>query len=242
MNTQRILLIAFTLAVLSGCSIKPSNDIYTTFPKGSKLTTDVLRKSKQIIAVNNDIILLAIVTPDQERYNPHLLFYDSTLNLQSASFIPALTIDSLKADTLYTRLVSEKEKRKRLYRREMSPRYIITYTGEFDDKSPNWSNKLVSTLDIDGKDTKVRISFKESPHDVNTGFRKPLKTEAFTAENSLICDLNEIIFDYEAGEITITSTNTSGKIIHDHMIIQSPEILDDFYKKLLERLMYPYKR
>lgn len=236
MKSPRILFIAFILTALAGCSITPSNDIYTAFPKGSKLTTDVLKKSKQVITVNNDIILLVAVTPNPDRYNPHLLFYDSSLNLQSASFIPAFTIDSIKTDTLYARLVPEKEKRKHLYRREIIPPYTITYIGESDDQSNNRSNKLIYALNIDGKAMKVGISFRESPHDVNTGFRKPLKTEAFTVEDSVTCDLNKVMLDYEGGKITITSTDASGKIIHDHMIVQSREIFDDFYSKLLERI------
>lgn len=82
--------------LLIGCGLRPDNDIYTAFPKGTLLNRETLDRASQVIPYNKFVIIVVNNSKDPLKYDPHLLFYDSNFRLISACYLPSQRIDFIR--------------------------------------------------------------------------------------------------------------------------------------------------
>jgi hypothetical protein len=220
--------------------VSPGQDVYKFIPKESRLTKDVLIQSEQIIKNKSDLLLMYnISTNEAEYYDPHLLFYDSSLKLYSASYFASELVDSLKSDTIIGALNEDRIRRAGHYRNDLPKRYTLNLYKK-DGGSGQVSNKIIDNIEVDSNSFSVTLYVRKSEKTVG-GFSGSEKVDSLFLKDYLIrdtirCSLNTLHFESKKGIIATRFIDSNGYLMWDEMLVVRKSVLETFYDDLYNHL------
>lgn len=230
------------LFCLVKCSMPEKNDIYKIIPIGSPLTKELLLKSEQIISYNSDLILMFNISYEMDRYDPHLLFFDSNLTLYAAVYFPSEKIESLKNNVITGYLNKDRAQRKSNYRNDLPPKYVLNLeSGDNFHGSGYIINKVIERIKIDSNNTDTKICIKKSTDiyagiNFNNSSLDSNSLKNFMLIDTLIYPISDIIFNYKENLISTRYINSNNSLICDRMIVLNKSVLDTFYSQLWNRI------
>jgi hypothetical protein len=230
-----IFLAYIILSIVShGCTIKRDNDVYAKVGKGSRLTLQILRESKQIISNGETLILVMDISKDPDYTNMHLLFYTQSLILESATYLPAIRIDSMRNDILYAVLQPDKNNRTSRFRNDMTQKFKLVFLGTETNAGSRIGNKLVENIDFKGTgivNLKVRKS-KDLYATIRKSGSKIDDFGSFVNEDNISCLSWCLDFNYAKSRIIKVYNDANGRVF-DEMIVRDREVLDRFYSGII---------
>ena len=218
-----------------GCRVLPINDIYKSIPKDSDLSLDVLKKSNQIIPNGSDLILNYDISTLWDRFDPHLLFYNSELKLYAASYFPSHQIESVEENEVIGVLYQANKTRKKYFRNELPRDYKMKFISRKVNGGKRMSNKIIEKIKILPKAKNVKLFVSKSKN-INAGLRRIGKedfADIFTERDTLIYPIVKLNFDYSQNLVFTTFQDLDQKLIRDNMLISDSSVLDSLYIDLM---------
>ncbi|HEY4785681.1 MAG TPA: hypothetical protein VIH57_06515 [Bacteroidales bacterium] len=213
--------------------VSDKNDVYKAIPRGSHLTKELLEHSEQIVQNKKDLILILNISKDWDIYNPHLLFFDSTLTLYSACYFPSEKIDSIKDGKIYGFLNESRYERKNWYRNDLPVKYKL-YLSNWNGGSEKRSNKIIEKMVFEFD--KVRLYVRKS-EDVyaGVGWEKTNADSAFSSfilSDTLEYPISELFFDKKNSTISTRNIGSGNRLVWDQMIVINESVWKDFYDQV----------
>jgi hypothetical protein len=233
---MRILIRILPFLLLIGC-VNHKNDVYVKYPKGAKLTKEIFTDAKQIIIdkENNIRIVVVNISDDWDTYDPHLLFYNSSLKLISSCYYASEKIDSIKNGIIYGILNEQRNRRKIWYRNDLPEGFALLLTKRKGGSS-KISNKVIDEVLIANEQITLIVS---KAKDIYAGLQWKLSLgrtstffDVFTLQDTLTYPLSQFHLDYKEQIISTTSINNRNELILDKMIIPDKQTLNSFYEQI----------
>ncbi len=240
MKKDITLFVAFIVVFLTNCGVANNNDVYIKYPIGSKLTLDVLRKAEQIYPNKLDVILLVNISDNPEKYDPHLLFYDSTLTLYSACYFVSEKIEKINMNVITAFLNEERSLRKKYYREDLPSKYkfdLIVFEGGAGQQC----NKIIQKSEMDSSVFSVDLYVKKSLG-LYSGYRNDVFSDSvmkkeFFVNDTLSCLIRDLHFDYQKKMISVRNRDINNHLIWDEMLVGNVLVLDTIYSQIWKKLL-----
>lgn len=200
--------------------ISKENDIYSIIPKGTLITTDLIRKSEGIYKCKLGTVLMYNLTnSSSEYYNPHLLFFDINNRLLSSTYFCSEDIYSLNNNEFTAYLNEYRRDRINSFRNEIPEGINIKY------KNYSPSEFVSTNIDVD---TITRIKLNSKDETVNL----VLKNNVEISDKYKNIPLCKITYNYKKGNFFINNT-FNNSVRNTEVFVLKQNILDDFFNQLI---------
>ncbi len=236
---MRVLLITSIVMFLSSCHHSEDKNVYEIIPEGSKLTRDIFVNSQQIVSNGNDLILMYNISKNTERYSPHLLFYNESLELQSATYFPSERVDSIINDTIYCVVNNDRITRMSWYKNDLPEGYILKI-NEWKGKVGygTFSNKIIESYKLDCKNWSITFSIKKSDDQYAWDGRDYYKDDSlyylnkYQLKDTLTFKLSHLHPKKSKDEILVCNINHAGDRKWDEMVVLKAGEVERIYEKM----------
>ena len=237
--------IVFIFGLILGTGCSGQHNIYEITPKGSKLTQEILQKSRQIIPSRSELVLVFSNSNYYEHYDPHLLFFNDSLKLYAACYLPSEKVTLVDNRTFSGTLSSYRDKRRNWFQNDLPPKYNLELVDTLSNSSyGRKSNKIVESMEFIPEDTSVKMHILASENQyIGLRGKKLLNDSTFLANytyhDTLIFPLAELVFDKEEMRVSVEELSMRdglNRLLWDHMLVKDQMILDGFYRELYLQL------
>lgn len=223
-----------------GCNAQEKKDIYTEFPLGTLLTTDILQGSEQIILNESELILMYNISDQWDYFDPHLLFFNDSLKLYAASYFPSEKIESVNNNVITGYLNTKRNLRRNEYRNDMPEKYRLSLIN-IQNGHGRKSDKIIERIELNLSDTTVILHIRQSENAYIGIKGKELFADSnflenFTTTDILQFPISDINIRYEENTVSISEITTNDRLRWDYMLVPKRLILDDFYNELFNLL------
>ena len=235
----------FILIFATGCKGQHNHDVYEAIPKGTDLTQEILQKSRQIIPCGSELTLVFDISTQLEYYDPHLLFFNHSLKLYAACYLPSQKVSLVDNHIFSGTLNAYRDKRRNWFQNDLPPKYKLELVDTLSNSSYGRKcNKIVEGMTFIPEDTTVKMYVLVSDNQY-IGLRgKKLLNDStfianFTNNDTLIFPLAKLVFNKEEMRVSIEELSLRdglNRLLWDHMLIKNPMILEEFYKELYLQL------
>lgn len=240
-DLKSIICFSFLVIFFISCD-NNERDIYKLIPKGSKLDLDILSSSKQIFFNGNDLVLVNDISDDWDIKNNHLLFYNN-LKLYGAEYLPAQKVEFIDSNIIGIVKNAELESKSSRFISDIPKEYSYEFL-ESNKVNGNQriGNKIIKKILINSVNRDSLVMNILYSDDLYIGLRgsKILKDDStinkFNKKRQMIFSISDLIIDYDENIISIESLSDNNSLIRDNMIISSKEVINDFYKQIIEEL------
>lgn len=232
-----LLILPAILLFLNRCRM--GTNVYKDFPKGTVLSLDILKKAKQIIKNNHDIVLVINVSKSWDKSINYLLFFNASNILYSASYLPSIRVDSVFKGVLYATEKQTEDAIPRKYITDLPDGYSI-HLSEKKVTAGGWEcNKVIEQLNY--KNDSIRMVIRKSD-DLYAcgGWNSDADTSAFFKNfkilDTLSYPLSELYIDYKSQLLMIPKNRDGYYLISDRFVVINKSNFDSlFYPILLNR-------
>ena len=181
------------------------------------------------------------ISNDGEHYDPHLLFYDSTLKMYAASYFASQKVESIKNNTINGYLNEDRNRRKLSYRNDLPIKYHLNLEQIQEGNSEKKCQKVIEKIAIDSSTLVVRFCMRKSQnpyagYDIHTDLGVDILDSnffnEFTVFDTVSYPIIDLCFKYKKGIIFTNRMEYKNHFIMDEMIVVNKKVLDDFYNQL----------
>jgi hypothetical protein len=206
--------------MLSSC-YQSKSDIYNQIPKGTKLTLEIIKQSSSVFKVDGFLVLIYPLKDsiNIEKYNPHLIFFNSKKELDAASYFLSESVFKINEDTIISYLNEYRKLRIHNFREDIPKGVFVKYQNYQGFIGGGGGITNTNLLDIKYDNVEGTVDFY-------------LKTANNKIREISKIPLHRITFDYEKQEIMINDVikEKEKKIIYFSI---SKTKLDLFFKQII---------
>jgi len=223
------------LLVLISCNSE-QNNIYSIFPKDSELTYLDLCNSEQLIIDEDFVIISYNISKHWDTYDPHILFYNKSLRLVSASYYPSENIDSMRNGVIYGVLNESRNNRKYWYKNELPENFRFSFITKKKKGIGRMSNKIAKNIIL--KDRKVIFYVRKSDNKYIGLKNKRMENDSillkdYKEADTLVYNISDLHFKYKEMIISLKKYDIEkNNYLWDEIIVKNKDIYDNFYKQL----------
>ncbi|WP_281764059.1 hypothetical protein [Neptunitalea lumnitzerae] len=238
---RNIKIISFTLLFLIlfiGCN-KNERNVNNVAPKDSKLDVEILSRAKQILFNDDDLILVVNISNEWDVMNNHLLFYNHS-KLYGAEYLPAQRVESIKMNNIVIIKNDDLMAKSNRFISDIPKKYSYRFlTKEVTKGSHRISNKIIKKMFLDSKNNVViDVLYSDDLYLGLRGFKALLDSdnlEKFNKKRQITYPISDLLIDYENNSIIIESISDKNILDRDQMIIESDDVMKDFYNQLIQK-------
>lgn len=214
-----------------------TTNVYKYFPKGTELSLDLLRKSTQIIMSDSDVILLMNISTRWDRAENYLLFFNSSNELYSASYLPSVRIDSVNKRLLYATSRHEENVDRITNITDLPRGYAIHLTKRLGTAGGWECNKIIDQLSLNKGIVKMVVR-KSTDLYACGGWSTDADTsyffKSFEEKDTFNYFLSELSIDYKKQLLLVQQRRDGDYRVLDRFVIVNKSNFDSLYYPLLE--------
>ncbi|GEM_PF-6933063 len=218
------------ILILIGCN--ENKRAYELINRDDRITVDIVKRVEQFFLTKSGIGLIINISNDWNSFDYHIYFFNDSLNLINACYLPSNGIDSIKMNTIYITGSDIRKKENQTFCSfgNSLEGYFLKKTKNRANKREKISNKLIQEIEVMNKDS-VKLVYRKS-NDLFCGLRRESKVTDYTKEDSITIPIYKLKIDYKNNSITVN--NFTDRIIVSDIMYCSEDVLDKLFNAILQ--------
>ena len=223
------------LVIVAGAACSPidRNDVYARVPRGTALSSSVLRSAEQMCLYEDELItLFDQARPIDDAYDPHLMFWGRDRKLYAASYFASEQIERVDAGVIYGLLNEHRAQRVSVFRGDLPKKYRLSLMPDNVRSVGEVSDTVIDALAISPDGQIVTLETRQSQ---GSGTYPPDTASNIDGSRraTLRIPLCGLHWNYRERFVSTRETVNRART-HQRMRIADPKLLDEFYERLMK--------